>query len=33
MTEQKLTGQLEKLDSDGLPSIGTYLSEGDPYYW
>ena len=22
-----------KLDADGFPSIGTYLCEGDPYYW
>ena len=22
----------DKLDADGFPSIGTYLTEGDPFY-
>ena len=22
----------DKLDTDGFPSIGTYLTEGDPFY-
>lgn len=23
----------EKLQADGFPAVGTYLKDGDPYYW